>query len=300
MSEVHIRLFNRATGELESEVVFEQWFMDFFYGTRLGLFITETVLKRPFLSEFFGKKRHTRQSTQTIATFIEEHAVNTDEILDPLDSFESFNAFFIRKLKPGSRPIAPDPKALISPADGRLLHFPIENEAVIPVKGASFSIPELLADSSLAERFHGGDCIIIRLAPADYHRFIYIDSGKHSGHRSIVGALHSVSPYAIWQGLKIFTENQRQLCVLDTELFGTVAHIDVGAMLIGRMVQEHPRESAFNRADEKGYFEFGGSTIVLLFEPGRIAIDQDIREYSARGIESVVKCGSQIGTQKES
>jgi len=299
MSQVDIQLFNRTTQKIESELVYEQWFMDFFYGTRIGMWLADKVLKRPFLSALVGARKHTPKSKESIQSFIQEYGIDINEVADPIESFETFNAFFIRTLKEGARPIPQGAEALISPADGRLIHFPINQDTVIPVKGSAFTIQGLLADASLASRFRDGDCIIVRLAPADYHRFIYLDAGKQSGHRHIHGSLHSVSPYAIWQGLKVFTENRRELCLLETENFGAVAQVDVGAMLVGKMVQSQEHGGTFTRGDEKGYFEFGGSTIVLLFESGKIQLDPDIREYSSQGIETLVKCGSQIGTKPE-
>ncbi|MBO34259.1 MAG: phosphatidylserine decarboxylase [Rhodospirillaceae bacterium] len=295
MSIVDIRLYNRLTKSLEYEVVFERRFMEFFYGTRLGIWICEHLLKKLWFSRCYGRVKRHANSKESIVSFIEQYGIDTGEILRPLEEFANFNEFFIRELVDGARPIDNTPGHLISPADGRIIHYPITNRTVIPVKGAYFDIAVLLGDAALAAQYNGGDCFITRLAPTDYHRYGYIDSGRHDQHSRINGFLHSVSPYALQRNLRVFTENQRELCVLHTDNFGTVAQIDVGAMVVGRVVQHKPEGGRFERGEQKGYFEFGGSTVILLFEPGIVVPDQDILHYSRDGIETIVKYGSKIG-----
>ena len=294
---VDIPLYNRLTKSLEYEVVFERRFMEFFYGTGLGVWICEHLLKKLWFSRCYGRVKHHANSKASIAPFVERYAINTDEILQPLEEYASFNEFFIRELVDGARPIDNTPGHLISPADGRVIHYPITNSTVIPVKGAHFDIAALLDDAALATQYNGGDCFIIRLAPVDYHRYGYIDSGKHDKHSRVNGFLHSVSPYALQRNLKVFTENQRELCVLHTDNFGTVIQVEVGALVVGRIVQHQPEGGRFERGEQKGYFEFGGSTVILLFEPAIVVPDKDILDYSRDGIETIVKYGSKIGQQ---
>ena len=297
MSAIEIELYNRHTQCLEEEVVFEKWFMDFFYGTPFGLWLCEHFINKPWFTKLMSRQKHQSKSKNSIEKFITQYNINVDEIRDPIDSFATFNDFFIRELVDGARPIDPHPSHLISPADGRILHYPICSDQVIPVKGTHFDLASLLQNNELTELYNGGDCIVVRLAPADYHRFGYIDSGHHDGHQSINGFLHSVSPYALRHNLKVFTENQRELCVLHTQNFGKVAHIDVGALLVGKIIQHHPQGGRFQKGAQKGYFEFGGSTVILLFEPNTIEVDQDIRDYSQQGIETIVQYGTKIGTK---
>ena len=292
-----IPLYNRLTKSLEYEVVFERKFMEFFYGTRLGIWICERLLKKLWFSRCYGRVKRHANSKASIAPFVEQYAIDTDEILRPLEEFANFNEFFIRELVDEARPIDNTPGHLISPADGRVIHYPITNCTVIPVKGVHFDIAVLLDDAVLAAQYNGGDCFVTRLAPTDYHRYGYIDSGKHDKHSRINGFLHSVSPYALQRNLKVFTENQRELCVLHTDNFGTVVQIDVGALVVGRIVQHQPEGGRFERGEQKGHFEFGGSTVILLFEPGIVVPDQDILNYSRDGIETIVKYGSKIGQQ---
>jgi len=297
MSQNEIQLYNRQTQSLEAEVVFEQWFMDFFYGTPFGVWLCDKLIKKPWFTHTYKRVKHSPKSKEGIADFIAQYDIDVDEIRDPVDSFASFNAFFIRELVDGARPIDTTPEHLISPADGRIIHYPISGRTVIPVKGAEFDLTTLLKDAALAARYEGGDCFVVRLAPADYHRYGYIDSGRHDAHRKINGFLHSVSPYALRQNLEVFTQNQRESCELHTEHFGVVTHIDVGALLVGKIIQQHPQGGQFKRGDQKGYFEFGGSTVILLFEPKTVIPDEDILSYSQRGIETIVQYGVKIGTK---
>jgi len=297
MSDLEIELYNRQTQSLEAEVVFEQWFMDFFYGTALGVWLSDKLIKKPWVTQLYKRFKHSPKSKESIPDFIEQYEINVDEIRDSIESFATFNEFFIRELVDGARPIDTTPEHLISPADGRIIHYPISGGTVIPIKGAEFDLTALLKDAALAARYEGGDCFVVRLAPADYHRYGYIDSGCHDGHRKINGFLHSVSPYALRQNLEVFTQNQRESCVLETDHFGVVTQIDVGALLVGKIVQRQPQGGRFKRGDQKGYFEFGGSTVILLFEPNRVVPDDDILIYSRRGIETIVQYGAKIGSK---
>ena len=179
------------------------------------------------------------------------------------------------------------------------MHLPIEAGTMVPIKGASFTVAGLLGDGAAAEALHGGDCLVFRLAPVDYHRFAYVDEGHHEGQRRIPGRLHAVNPIALWKGVRAFQDNTRDVVVLETAHFGTVVHVDVGAIAVGRIVQHYREPHHFQRGQEKGYFEFGGSTTVLLFEPGAVILDDDVREYSARGIEVLVRYGARIGRRAQ-
>lgn len=290
-----ILLYNRKTKSVEEEVVFEKDVMEFFYGSRLGFFITEMFFKHKWATELYARLQHGAGSKAKIRKFVESHGVNLDELERPVESFNSFNEFFIRKLKPLARPIDRDPRSLISIADCRLSVYPIREGAVYPVKARSFTIAGLVGDESLASGYTGGLCLIFRLAPVDYHRFCYVDDCEQSPVEAINGFYRSVHPMSLRKWKAVFTENRREYCVLKTANFGVAIHIDVGAMGVGRIVQNHPQGGRFGRGGEKGYFEFGGSTVVLLLEPGVARVDDDIAEYSSRGIETIVRYGEKIG-----
>ena len=298
-----ILLYNRKTGSLEEEAVFEKDVMEFLYGSRLGFFITELLFKHRWATELYARLQRGPGSRSKIRKFVESHGVNLDELEQPVDSFNSFNEFFIRKLKASARPIDRDAGSLISIADCRLSAYPIHEDAVYPVKARSFTVARLVGDgevaagyeASYAASYIGGLCLIFRLAPVDYHRFGYVDDCEQSPVEAVNGFYRSVHPLSLRRMKAVFTENRREYCVLKTANFGEVLHIDVGATGVGRIVQRHPEGGRFARGEEKGYFEFGGSTVILLLKPGAAKIDGDIAEYSGRGIETVVRYGEKIG-----
>ncbi|HEU0176078.1 MAG TPA: phosphatidylserine decarboxylase [Blastocatellia bacterium] len=298
-----IMLYNRKTGSLQEEAVFEKDVMEFLYGSRLGFFITELLFKHRWATELYARLQHGPGSKSKIRKFVDSHGVNLDELDRPIGSFNTFNEFFIRRLKPSARPIDRAPASLISIADCRLSVYPIREDAVYPVKAGSFTIARLLGDeqtavgyaANYAANYAGGLCLIFRLAPVDYHRFGYVDDCDQSPVESINGFYRSVHPLSLRRMKAVFTENRREFCILKTMNFGEVLHIDVGATGVGRIVQNHPGGGRFTRGEEKGYFEFGGSTVILLLKPGAAKIDDDIASFSGRGIETIVRYGEKIG-----
>ncbi|KAI8050437.1 phosphatidylserine decarboxylase-domain-containing protein [Syncephalis plumigaleata] len=231
-----------------------------------------------------GKKFTNPESVRDIAPFIEFHQLNVNEIADPLDSFANFNEFFYRKLKPGARHIAGrnDPRVAVSPADARILCFPTVTQATqLWIKGDLFTLPRLLDDAELAARYEGGALCIFRLAPQDYHRFHIPVDGVFSEPKPIDGAYYTVNPMAIRSSLDVYGENKRIVSVLESEKFGRVTYVCIGAMLVGSIVK-------YIHGDEHGYFAFGGSTIVMLFEPNRIQLDADLLENASKPLETLV------------
>src|SRR5215475_8753331 len=283
-----ILLYNRKTGSLEEEAVFEKDVMEFLYGSRLGFFITELLFKHRWATELYARLQRGPGSRSKIRKFAESHGVNLDELERPVDSFNSFNEFFIRKLKASARPIDRDPSSLISIADCRLSAYPIREDTIYPVKARSFTVAQLVGDEGIAANYVGGSCLIFRLAPVDYHRFGYVDDCEQSPVAAINGFYRSVHPLSLRMMKAVFTENRREYCVLKTANFGEALQIDVGAVCVGRIVQNHPNGGRFMRGEIKGLFEFGGSTAILLLKAGVAKIDEDILEYSGRGIETIV------------
>jgi phosphatidylserine decarboxylase len=290
-----ILLYDRKTRSIREEELFEKDVMEFFYGSRLGFYITELLLKNRRPTEFYARLQRSPGSKAKIRRFVERYGINLDEVERPVESFNSFNEFFIRKLKASARPIDRDPSSLVSIADCRLSAYPIREDAVYPVKARSFTVAQLVGDEAIAADYAGGLCLIFRLAPVDYHRFGYFDDCEQSPVMAINGFYRSVHPLSLRRMKAVFTENRREYCVLKTANFGEALQIDVGAICVGRIVQNHPEGGSFKRGEIKGYFEFGGSTAILLLKPGAAKIDEDIVQYSDRGIETIVKYGEKIG-----
>lgn len=291
-----IALYNRETKTVEEETVSLKYIMDFMYNTKPGLILTDKILKKKYFSLIYGNTLKTPSSKKRIDPFIKEHNIDTDEIEKPLDSFASFNEFFTRKLKPIARPLDLRPNILISPADARLSIYTMKEDTIIPVKGSKFTLFELIKDERLAKKYLNGLCLVFRLAPADYHRFCFIDDGEQSEIKPIGEYYHSVHPIALKSNLPVFQENYREMCEIKTKHLGDILDIDVGALGVSKIIQHFHNGCFCKKGQEKGYFEFGGSTTILIFQKNRIKIDDDIREYSQQGIETKVKYGSKIGT----
>lgn len=292
-----IPLYDFKTKTLKEEHIFQQKLLTAIYGTKWGRFLVTVLLRRRIFSALYGAYCNSSLSKQKINRALKGYDFRVHEINDPLDHFKTFNAFFTRTLKEGARPLHPSKHHLISPADARLLVYPIQDTLVIPIKGASFLLSDLLKDKALAKTFDEGLCLVFRLAPVDYHRFIYFDAGHHGPCVDLTGRYHSVHPYALWQNLPIFTENKRNYTLLHTQNFDDVLYMEIGALLVGRIVQRLPNGGTFDRGQEKGLFEFGGSTLVLLFKKNTITLHEDILHHSEKGIETQIELGTSIGTK---
>ena len=260
------------------------------YGNVFGRVLLKT-LTAPAISKAAGCFMDSPPSKLLIKPFIRRSGIDTSQYI--MTGFRSYNDFFTRAIKLGKRPIDRTPDHLISPCDSKLTAYKIGRDSIFRIKGSRYRVTDLLQNDFLAKRFSGGYCLIFRLEVDDYHRYCYIDDGTKSENTFIAGELHTVNPIAL-ERYNIYKRNCREYTVLHTENFGDVVQVEVGAMMVGRIVNHHG-EASFRRGDEKGKFEFGGSTIVMLFGRDSISIDEDILRNSAEGIETVVKYGEKIG-----
>lgn len=245
-----------------------------------------------------GRKYDNPSSVQSIPAFIKFHRLNMDDVLEPVANFKNFNEFFYRKLKPGARKLEGGPKIAVSPADCRATFFPtIQKATEVWIKGRSFSVERLFGDAypEYVSNYEQGSLAIFRLAPQDYHRFHIPVSGTLGEPRKIEGEYYTVNPMAIRSALDVYGENVRVLVPIDSPEFGKVMVVCVGAMMVGSTVITAKPGSNVERMDELGYFQFGGSTLVVLFEPGRIAFDEDLVANSAEAVETLVRVGMSIG-----
>lgn len=232
-------------------------------------------------------------SAREIQGFIDFHQLDMSEVLLPNEEFKNFNEFFYRALKPGARPCsAPDnPRIIVSPADCRSVVFDKMTDATrIWVKGREFSIARLLGNAypEDAKRYVNGALGIFRLAPQDYHRFHIPVDGILDKPKLIDGEYYTVNPMAIRSALDVYGENIRFICPIDSVAHGRVMVICVGAMMVGSTVITRKAGEKVSRAEELGYFKFGGSTILLLFEPGIMNFDTDLVDNSIGAVETLV------------
>ncbi len=281
-----MKIYDRRTDTYEEIVQYGAGKLAFLYNNPLGRLLLGIAVS-PFVSNVYAWKNSRKSSAKKIPGFIKEHNIDMSDYEDR--EYKSFTDFFTRKIRYGKRPVDMAPEALISPADSKLLVYEIEKDTTLRIKGRTYTADEILGDSENAKEFAGGYALVFRLTVDDYHRFCYPDRGCLISRRLIKGKLHTVSPVS--KDHKIYMENTRSVNLLKTENFGTVAYIEVGAMLIGRIVDNGT--DVFEKGQEKGYFEPGGSTVVILVK--NVEIDKDIMEQSASGIETKVRYGERIG-----
>lgn len=287
-------VYNRNTQRLEKEVSGNISSLAFLYNSIPGK-ILNPVIARHFISKTYARYVRSRRSTSKIPSFIQQYSISVSDLEQSPESFSSLNDFFIRKLKSSARPIDHNPNHLISPADSRLFVFALSTQHVFPVKGYWYSLGKFLKNYSLARNFSDGWCFVYRLAPGDYHRFCYIDDGWQEQVHRIKGRLHSVNPIALSSVRSLMARNYRELTVLHTDNFDDVLHIEVGALMVGKVVLKNRHAVKFIKGEEKGWFEFGGSTIVQLFKKNSIIPDADLMDQSAKGYETLVRMGERVG-----
>lgn len=259
------------------------------YGTVCGRVILK-ALTAPAVSKAAGAFMDSRLSVPLIKRFIKSSGIDTSQYV--MKKFRSYNEFFTRRVKRGMRPIDRMPSHFISPCDSKLTVYKIGKSSVFRIKGSRYRVSDLIQNDFLAKRYEGGYCMIFRLEVDDYHRYCYIDSGTKTENTFINGELHTVNSIAL-EHYNIYKRNCREYTVLHTENFGDVVQVEVGAMMVGRIVNRHGAAEVV-RGEEKGKFEFGGSTIVLLVQEDMIRIDDDILRNSAENIETVVKYGEKV------
>ena len=144
------------------------------------------------------------------------------------------------------------------------------------------------------DAFRGGDVVVVRLCPADYHRYHFSCDGRVLERRTISGAYHSVNPVALDAVPTAFCLNRRDYTLLETPVFDRVAFMEVGACGVSG-IHDTYASPEFRKMDEKGYFDFGASTIVLVFPAGRLRFDEDLLAWSAKGVETRVNVGERLG-----
>ncbi len=291
-----IRYFNRHTREMETERVYGGAFLKWAYGNPLGRAAVHALVKRRVFSAWYGRRMDRPSSAARIAPFIRKYGLDPGEFADPPESFASFNEFFSRRLRPGARAVHDDPASAVFPADGRHLGFQRASEiSSVFVKGQRFDLPGLLGDAALAARFADGPLVLSRLCPVDYHRFHFPLAGTPGETRGLPGPLFSVSPIALRRSLGYLWTNKRTVTLLEAGRFGTVALIEVGATCVGSIRQTYTPGAPVEKGGEKGFFAFGGSSTITLFERDRIHLAQDLLEQSSRQTELYARVGSLMG-----
>ena len=296
MSAEPVRYYHRYKKSLETEQIYGERWLRFAYEHPVGRGFVWLLARRKLFSAYYGWRMNRAYSAQLVIPFIVKYDLDVDEFARSAFEFKTFNEFFWRGLKPAARPIAPGERVAVLPADGRHLAFPnVDAAEGFYVKGATFTLAELLGDAALAAQFAGGAMLISRLCPVDYHRFHFPVAGVPAEPRLINGWLYSVSPVALRRNIRYLVENKRVITLLRSPDFGTVAMIEVGATNVGTIKQTHVADRAVAKGEEKGVFKFGGSCVITLFERRRIRFDADFVKQSAQQVETYARMGDRLG-----
>ena len=289
-----IQYIERSSGMIITESVMGSKALDFAYNTLLGRSLWGLLFNTGFLSRLLGAFYDSKLSRKSIESLIKIPGLKADEAEKDYRQYESFNDFFTRRLKPGARPLGPGDDVLPSPADGRLLVYPsISPSALMPVKGAMRSLNTLCGQELPADFY---SVAVIRLAPVDYHRYHYpCDCCKTDKEVYISGKYHSVNPVAFAKAPDLFTENTRCITKLKSDVFGEFLFLEVGAFGVGSIVNLHAATTDFQKGDEKGFFKFGGSTVILIMESDKVQFDSDLIKNSSGSMETLIRYGERIG-----
>ncbi|MBE7049891.1 MAG: phosphatidylserine decarboxylase [Ruminococcaceae bacterium] len=262
----------------------------FLYNTVFGRMILK-VLVTPAISKIAGVFMNSKLSKHYINRFIKSNNIDMSDYI--LDNWSCFNEFFTRRLKNGKRSVDMHDNSLIAPCDGYLTIYDINPDSEFEIKNSVYSLKDLVKNETLAKEYESGICLVFRLTPSDYHRYIYPDNGAKGKNYYIPGKLHTVRPIA-FNHYPVFKTNSREYTILRTNNFDDVVFMEVGAMMVGKICNYH-QEHNFRRGEEKGRFEFGGSTIIMLLKKDIAYIDRSILDYLKENEEYQVKLGERIG-----
>ena len=263
------------------------------YNNILGRTIVKTILVKKTISKLNGKRYSSKRSVRIIPKFIKKHQINMEDY--PVVEYKSFNDFFKRIKKEEYINIDTNPDSFISPCDCKLSVYKA-SENTFKIKGVSYDLELLLKSKFLAQDYKDGYVVVCRLTPDNYHRYCYIDNGYHDANKKIKGNLNTVRPIATTKK-DVFITNARSYTVLDTSNFGQVIQIEVGALMVGKIKNNYTNHS-FKKGEEKGFFEYGGSTIILLVKNDKVKIDNYLLNNTKNGYETIVSIGDKIGVKR--
>lgn len=296
MNLVQLSYYDRHSGQVKQDPIYAAGFIDWLYNTATGLFLMDFILSRKWVSQLYGWLNKQRWSRRKIERFARRLEINLAEVPLPLDAFESFNDFMTRDIDLAKRPVNRDPEVCVAPSDGRVLVYPIvDADSSFVIKRATFNLRALLRDEELARTYSAGSLFVSRLYLTDYDHFHFSDDGVPRLTFSIPGKYFAVSPYSERRLLPFYGENNRIVTLFDSDHFGQVAMIEIGAFTIGSIQQCYQPGARVRKGDHKGFFQLGGSIVILLFAKGAIRFDEDLCKNTLSGMETYVRLGESIG-----
>jgi phosphatidylserine decarboxylase len=296
-SRTELLVFDRHLKTIFKEAIYGERWLRMVYGSSIGRVSSRVALGSAWFSVVCGAWMNTRFSARSIPSFVARYSIDMDDFEVPKDGWRSFNEFFSRRLRPGARPVDVGENVVVLPSDGRHSAYPDDADlSGLVVKGRPFTLEELFGGAEAARPFKGGALVVSRLCPTDYHRFHFPLSGIPSAARPIRGGYDSVSTVAIRAGARSLCENKRSITILHTQSCGDVALIEVGAACVGRIEQTFAPDVPVSKGDEKGFFLFGGSTVITVFRRGCVELAEDLVRQTAAGIETCARMGERMGT----
>lgn len=279
-------------GKLKKNTTGQDNLLDFLYNNFVGRLLLKPLVC-PNVSKLSGKLLSTRLSSLLVKPFIKKNNIDLSDY--ECNKFSSFNDFFTRKIRAGKRPFPADTKTLISPCDCKASVYPIQDDTTFSIKHTEYTLRSLLRSRKLAKRFQGGTLFLLRLTVDDYHRYNYAVSGFKTKNYHIPGSFHTVNPVAN-DFLPIYKENTREYTIIHTPGFGDILQMEVGALMVGKISNHTHQKSFVTRGTEKGFFEYGGSTIIVITEKDKAFAREDLIQNTSLGYETKILQGQPIGS----
>jgi phosphatidylserine decarboxylase len=288
--------YDRQSGQRHTERVFAAGFLHWSYNSRLGRALTQWVLAQPAVSRCCGWMARRAWSKRLIEPFARRMHVDISDVSRFTRPFLCFNDFFVREYVGPMESTAVGPSVCISPSDGKVLILrDLKPQQTVRVKRSCFNLQQLLGNERLGDQFAGGSAVIVRLGLSDYHHFHFPVTGTPGPARVIPGKLYAGGPYGLRKPTPFYVENHRMVTLIDSDLYGTVAQVEIGAFTVGSIRQQFTPGEQVHRGQKKGHFELGGSTVVLVFAAATIEFDTDLSRNSQQEIETRVRLGESIG-----
>lgn len=282
--------YQELDGTWKEEENFQDRILKKMYTTVLGRMVLKPLIQ-PGVSRICGRFLDSRFSKWMIPPFIKANKID----MRPYEEkqYRSYNDFFTRKIKWGQRPIDKREEILISPCDGKVTAYHLGQDTCFSVKNTVYSLRDIVASKRLADRFSQGYAVVIRLSVDDYHHYCYPASGYKSRNYYIPGKFHTVNPIAV-ETVPVYKQNTREYCLLKTKNFGTILQMEVGALMVGKICN-CMEEGSVLKGEEKGYFEFGGSTIILLLQKDTVKLKEIFFENTKKKAETKIQMGQELG-----
>ncbi|MCK1360446.1 phosphatidylserine decarboxylase [Bradyrhizobium sp. 199] len=255
--------------------------------------VLQWVSSSPTVDWLIAAYQNTRFSARKIEPFIRKHNIDMSEFES--GPFDSYAAFFERRFLPGKRRFPTSDHEMGAFAEARYFAWErLTPDQHFPVKGSSLKADTLFGNAERARAFEGGPVLLARLSPVDYHHLHYVDDGMTLETDRLGSRLWTVNKNALEHQPDILFRNERSIQILETTHFGRIGMVEIGALTVGRIVQQHDIEKPFKRGDEKATFRFGGSAVAMFGEPGKWLPSDDMLANTEKGVETLVRLGEII------